>query len=487
MLLCSSSSIAINQKADGYFQGDAYPLGEWRPREGVKRGSVMDTVYPGDPLTPGVGATTNAVRLALKDVRTITKIPVLPISSADALPLMSALKGPVAPEAWRGALPMTYHVGPGPAEVHLHVTSHWDRKPIYDVIATLPGSQDAEQWVIRGNHHDAWVNGAEDPLSGQAAMQEEARVLGLLHHQGWRPKRTILYCAWDGEEPGLLGSVEWVETHLAELQQHAVAYLNSDSNERGFLNAGGTQDLQSFVSGVAREIPDPETQLTVYQRARLRSIASAKNAEEREALRKRSDLVLDTLGDGSDFTAFQDLAGIPTLSLEFGGEGEYAERNLQLSEGVFKALLDPRRPLAPPPAETVPPFMKFAPLKNALVMFRKSAARYTQALQSLQANGSPPLPGPSLQALNARLLQVSRMFLNQQGLPGRPWYKNQIYAPGAYTGHDAKPIAAVREYMDEKQWQQADAQVPQVARIIEVAAAGISKAAEELENAQQQH
>ena len=174
----------------------------------------MDTDYPGDPLTPGVGATPHAKRLAVKDAKTITKIPVLPISYADALPLLSALAGPVAPPEWRGALPITYHVGPGPAVVHLRMSSNWDIKPIYDVIAILHGAKDADQWVLRGNHHDAWVNGAEDPIAGQAAMLEEARMLGELHAQGWRPARTIFYCAWDGEEPGLLGSVEWVETHL---------------------------------------------------------------------------------------------------------------------------------------------------------------------------------------------------------------------------------------------------------------------------------
>ena len=233
--------IYSDPSGDGYFQGDDYPAGGWRPRLGVQRGSVMDTDYPGDPLTPGVGATADAKRLALKDAKTITRVPVLPISYGDALPLLSALKGPVAPEEWRGVLPITYHVGPGPARVHLEVASNWDVKPVYDVIGVIHGADD-EQWVLRGNHHDAWVNGAEDPVSGQAVLLEEARVLGDLHRQGWVPKRTIVYCAWDGEEPGLLGSVEWVETHLAELQKKAVAYINSDGNERGFLFPGGTHD-----------------------------------------------------------------------------------------------------------------------------------------------------------------------------------------------------------------------------------------------------
>ena len=220
--------IYSDPKGDGFYQGDDYPSGGWRPREGVQRGSVMDTDYPGDPLTPGVAATADAKRLSIKEAKTITKIPVLPISYADALPLLSALKGPVAPEGWRGALAITYHIGPGPAQVHLKVASNWDIKPVYDVIGTLHGSDGGQQWVLRGNHHDAWVNGADDPISGQAPMLEEARMLGELHRQGWTPKRTIIYCAWDGEEPGLLGSVEWVEAHVDELKAHAIAYLNSD-------------------------------------------------------------------------------------------------------------------------------------------------------------------------------------------------------------------------------------------------------------------
>ena len=548
--------IYSDPRGDGYFKGEEFPAGGWRSANGVQRGSVMDTDYPGDPLTPGVGATANAKRLAIKDAKTITAIPVLPISYADALPLLSALKGPVAPEKWRGALAMTYRVGPGPALVHLKVTSNWDIKPIYDVIATLHGSVAADQWVIRGNHHDAWVNGAEDPISGQAAMLEEARVLGDLHAHGWTPLRTIIYCAWDGEEPGLLGSVEWVETHLEELQKHAVAYINSDSNSRGYLYPGGTQDLQNFISGVARDVEDPETHLSLYQRSHLYSILKAKNAEERSDLRKRNDLVVHALGDGSDYTAFQDFAGISSLNLGFGDEDdgtqyhsiyddfhwytqfvdkdfaygralsqtggtaimrfadadfipvdfspqadaiekyeveleklvkdkqdEFTERNLELTEGVFKATDDPRRPLVPPPAETVPPYINLAPMKNAIVLLKKSADRYSRALAAFQAKGSAALPPKSLETINADLQRVSRLFLNEKGLPERPWFKNQIYAPGAYTGYGAKPIAAVREYLDEKKWGEAEGQVPQVAHVIENVAAGIDKAAQDFEAA----
>ena len=545
--------IYSDPRNDGYYEGDDYPGGGWRPKFGVQRGSVMDTDYPGDPLTPGVGATADAKRLAIKDAKTITKIPVLPISYGDAQPLLAALKGNVAPEGWRGGLPITYHVGPGPAKVHLKVESNWDMKPLYDVIAILHGTDD-QHWVLRGNHHDAWVNGAEDPISGQAALLEEARMFGELHRGGWTPKRTIVYCAWDGEEPGLLGSVEWVETHVDELKQRAVAYINSDSNSRGFLYAGGTQDLESLISGVARDVQDPETKMSVFERSHLHSIAEAKNAEERKDVRKRKDLDVRALGDGSDFTAFQDFAGISTLNLGFGGEAdgtqyhsvyddfywythfvdtdfvygralaqtigtsvmrladadlipvdyapqaeaiekyegelekllkdkqeEFTERNLELQEGVFRATNDPRRPTVPPPVETVPPYINFAPMKNALEALKKSSDRYSKALSKWQAAGGPSESAQKMELLNVDLLKVSRLFLNEKGLPERPWFKNQIYAPGAYTGYGAKPIAAVREYMDEKKWKEAEGQVPQVAQVIENVAAGIDKCADDLE------
>ena len=262
--------IYSDPRGDGYFQGDEYPKGGMRPPEGVQRGSVMDTDYPGDPLTPGVGATADAKRLPIAEAQDHHEDSGASDFYGDAQPLLAAHRqGPSRRRigAARCRTPITS--APVQRRVHLKVASNWDIKPIYDVIAQLHGSDSRREWVIRGNHHDAWVNGADDPISGQSAMLEEARALGALHKQGWTPKRTIIYCAWDGEEPGLLGSVEWVETHLAELRQHAIAYFNSDSNERGHYYAGGTQDLQDEVSGVARDVEDPETHMTVFERARL--------------------------------------------------------------------------------------------------------------------------------------------------------------------------------------------------------------------------
>ena len=523
--------IYSDPKDDGFFQGDDYPKGGWRPKGGVQRGSVMDTDYPGDPLTPGVGATADAQRLPIKEAKTITRIPVLPISWGDALPLLSALEGPVAPEKWRGALAITYHIGPGPAKVHLKVSSNWDLKPVNDVIATLRGS--------------------DDPLSGMAAVLEEARRLGELHKQGWNPKRTIIYCAWDGEEPGLLGSTEWVETHGDELQKHAVAYINSDSNGRGFFHASGSHDLEKLINDVVRGIQDPEKNIPVWQRARLSRIANAKNQEERSEIRKRAELAIGALGDGSDYASFLDHAGISALNIGYGGENdanayhsiyddfswytkfidsdfsygralaqtggttvmrladadvipyeftgmaetiakyvtelekqlkdkqeEIGEHNLELKEGVFNAIADPRKTSVPPPQETTPPYMNFAPLKNGVEAVKHSAEHYQAAVAKAQSEGT--LSPQALDSLNIDLLKIQRTFLTERGLPERPWFKHQVYAPGAYTGYGAKPIAAVREYMDEKKWAEAEAQVPTVAKVLQDVAAAIDKAAADL-------
>ncbi|MCX6627359.1 MAG: M28 family peptidase [Candidatus Solibacter sp.] len=313
--------IYSDPRDDGYAQGDTFPNGPFRPGDGAQRGSVMDMpVYPGDPLTPGVGATKDAKRLPLSDVKTLTTIPVMPLSYGDAQPLLAALKGPVAPLAWRGALPITYHVGPGPAKVHLKLKFNWDLKTLYNVIVRIPGSTFPDEWIIRGNHHDAWVNGADDPVSAMAPMMEEMRGLGALLKQGWKPKRTILYCAWDGEEPGLLGSTEWAEAHAAELQRNAAVYINSDSNGRGFLQVEGSHTLEKFINGVARDIDDPETKVTVWKRLQAARLARDSDGADHNEARTRPDLRIGALGSGSDYTAFLDHLGIASVNMGFGGE-----------------------------------------------------------------------------------------------------------------------------------------------------------------------
>jgi N-acetylated-alpha-linked acidic dipeptidase len=314
--------IYSDPRDDGYGDGDVFPAGPMRPAQGVQRGSVMDMpTYPGDPLTPGVGATKDAKRLPIAQATTLTKIPVLPISYGDAQPLLAALGGPVAPAAWRGGLPITYRLGGDAAKVHLRVRSEWGTRTLYNVIARLPGTTEADQWIIRGNHHDAWVNGAEDPISGLVAELEEARALGALIKQGWRPKRTIIYAAWDGEEPGLIGSTEWVETHAKELEAHAVAYLNSDTNGRGYFGVGGSHTLEKFMNGVARDVDDPETGASLWKRQQA-SLVLDGSADERRDARDRDDLRLEALGSGSDYSSFIDHVGVASLNLGFGGEDD---------------------------------------------------------------------------------------------------------------------------------------------------------------------
>ena len=314
--------IYSDPRDDGYASGDVFPKGPMRPRDGVQRGSVADMpTYPGDPLTPGVGATKDAKRYTVAEAPTLTKIPVLPISYADAQPLLEALGGQVLPDSWRGGLPITYRFGPGPARVHLVVKSDWSLKPLYNVIARLPGTTEANQWIIRGNHHDAWVNGAEDPISGLVAELEEARAMGELYKQGWRPKRTIIYAAWDGEEPGLLGSTEWVEAHADELRRSAVAYLNSDTNGRGYLGIEGSHTLEKFINGVAKDVDDPEAKVSAWKRNQSAALRFG-SAESRREARERDDLRIGALGSGSDFTPFLQHLGIASLNLGYGGEDD---------------------------------------------------------------------------------------------------------------------------------------------------------------------
>jgi N-acetylated-alpha-linked acidic dipeptidase len=347
--------IYSDPRDDGYGAGDVYPKGGFRPRDAVQRGSVQDlTLYSGDPLTPGVGAVPGAKRLALKDAKTLLKIPVLPISYADAEPLLAALGGRVVPPAWRGGLPMTYHLGPGPAKVHMKILSDWSQKPIYDVVAKLKGSEEPDRWIIRGNHHDGWVFGAMDPLAGQVALMAEAKSIGKLVKDGWRPRRTLVYSSWDGEEPGLLGSTEWAEQHAAELKTKAVLYVNSDTNGRGFLQAEGSHALQHFLSEVARDVKDPETGASVLARALAeRRVVSYDSAGQNDTAARGAangsasgaasgDLQLGALGSGSDYTPFLQHLGINSVNLGFEGEIQYGVYHSAYdSFDHFRRFVDP--------------------------------------------------------------------------------------------------------------------------------------------------
>lgn len=307
---------------DGYFHGDVYPKGAFKNEYGVQRGSVMDMViYPGDPLTPGIGATEEAKRLDRLEAPNLLKIPVLPISYHDATPLLEALDGPVAPDNWHGGLPFAYHIGPGKTKVHLKVAFNWDIVPCYDVIAKIQGSKFPDEWVIRGNHQDAWVNGATDPISGQATLLEEAKSIGDLLKTGWKPDRTLVYCAWDGEEPGLLGSTEWLEEHEKELQQKAVVYINTDDYERGFLFVEGSHALEPLMDEISKTVVDPETNVSVFERRKDHDAISAGSADAKKKILDEKELKLGAMGSGSDYSSFIQHAGIPALNLGYGGEG----------------------------------------------------------------------------------------------------------------------------------------------------------------------
>jgi N-acetylated-alpha-linked acidic dipeptidase len=546
--------IYSDPRDDGYSPGEVFPKGPMRPKEGVQRGSVQDSsVFMGDPLTPGIGATADAKRLAIKDAQSLTKIPVLPISYSDAQPLLQAIAGPVAPGDWRGGLPFTYHIGPGPAKVHLKVFSNWNMATLYDVIGKIPGATIPDEWIIRGNHHDAWVNGAEDPTSGMVAVLEEARAMGELVKQGWKPKRTLIYCAWDGEEPGLLGSTEWVETHVDDLRKHAVVYINSDSNSRGFFGLEGSHTFEHFMNDVARDVQDPETKLSVWKREQMKELENAGSAEARREIRERHDLRLDMLGGGSDHAPFINFAGVASLGIEFGGEDrggiyhsiyddfywythfsdtdfvygralsqaggtammrladadllplqftdfaddvkmyvrevekfatqqreDIQEKNRKIDEGMYSATDDPRETWVTPKKEDVPPHLNFAPLDNAVEHLERSAAEYQKALEQVSANGGAALGTASLTNLNALLIQSEHKLTTPEGLPGRFWYKHELYAPGTYTGYAAKAIPAVREGLEQKRWKEAEDAAARVAGVLQNEAQLISTAASQL-------
>ena len=537
--------IYSDPKDDGYFQGDVYPKGAYKNETGAQRGSVLDMpTYPGDPLTPGYGSTKNAKRLDYKTAPTLTQIPVLPISYADATPLLKALAGPVAPADWRGALPLTYHLGPGPARVHLQVAFNWKTEPIYNVIATLKGKELPDEWVLRGNHHDAWVNGASDPLSGMVAELEEARAIGELHRAGWQPKRTLMFCAWDGEEPGLLGSTEWAETNAKAIQEHVVAYLNTDNSGRGYLGVAGSHTLEKFFNQVARDVKDPEKGMSVAERRRSAALINGSPEAQQEA-RDRADFRMAALGAGSDYSPFIQHLGVPSLNVGFGGEdggGEYhsifdsyddyvrfkdpdfaygvalaqtmgraalrlvnadvlpfefqnfantvskydgevkqladhlrtdtERQNRLLAEKRYEAVSDPADPLLPPAAHAAVPYLNFAPLDNALSKIEHSAQQYAQA----RAAGKT-LTAAQQKELDHVLYQAEQQLLSKEGLPRRPWYRHQLYAPGYYTGYGVKTLPGIREAIEERKWPEAEEQIQRTAAALERFAGQIDRAA----------
>ncbi len=521
---------------DGYGQGETYPQGPFKHESAVQRGSVMDMpTYPGDVLTPGIGATPDAVRLDRADAPTITEIPVLPISHKDAMPLLAAMGGDVVPAEWRGGLPITYHMGPGPARVRLKLEFNWTMVTAYNVIARLEGSEFPDEWVIRGNHHDGWNHGAADPISGLVALMAEAKAVGELAQAGNAPARTLIYAAWDAEEPGLIGSTEWVEHHAAELSEHAVAYLNTDGNSRGFINIGGSHTLEKLMGGVTADVIDPQTGVSVDARRRAMLTLEGSNARIKNEAKNRAQLRISPLGSGSDYTPFLQHLGIASINIAFDGEaqdGSYHTlydtyehylkfRDPGLYYGVALAQVAGRATLRIANAQRLP--FEFAGLTDNIALYLSEIEALTDALRSgtedtnslIDAGtydlaldptknlGAPssnqPVPyfnfarlhnaltrldaaatayegkvdQPASAEVNRLLYSSERLLTRGHGLAGRPWFKHHLYAPGFYTGYGVKTLPGVRESIEQLQFDAVDEQIVIAAQMIEELAARV--------------
>ncbi len=512
--------IYSDPREDGFFAGDVYPEGASRPEMGAQRGSVMDMpIHPGDPLSPGTASEPGAARLDRSRSQTILKIPVLPISYGDALPLLRALKGPVAPESWRGALPITYHVGAGPAKVHLKLAFDWAIRPLHNVIVRIDGSEFPDEWIIHGNHHDAWVNGAADPTSGNVALMETARGLAELLKGGWRPRRTIILASWDGEEWGLLGSTEWVEKHAQELSAKAVAYINSDSTSKSWLDVSGSHSLQAFVNDVMRDIPDPKRDKTTLYEARVdRAISQAKTAEEKSTVERRRYIPIEALGSGSDYTAFLDHLTIASLNMGFGGEapdagvyhsvydsfywythfsdtdfayGAALSRTigtaiLRLAQAdilpfEFTATASTLRGYATELEKLRKDVKDSPPLEITLVLsaierLAKTADAYERASAQFAGRGSALDRAKQIE-LNRLLYTSERAFKYDAGLPKREWFKHLAYAPGFYTGYGVKTLPGIREGIEQRAWDEPKQYIPIVVSAIDKLTAQVERAA----------
>jgi len=513
---------------DGYAVESVYPGGPARPSQGIQRGTVLDiTRWVGDPLKPDGSAT--GKRLTLSESPVIMKIPALPVSYEDAQVLLKTFSGPVVPKQWRGALPLTYRAGPSQVPVHLRVKSAWGTKTLYDVVAMIRGSSQPDEWVLRGNHRDAWVFGAEDPLSGQVVLLEEAKAIGRLARGGWHPRRTLVYLSWDGEEAGLMGSTEWASAHAAELKQKAVMYVNSDNNDRGFLSAGGSPDLEHLLNEVANDVTDPETQVSVGQRLRAKmevdgaakGVSQEAKANATLAIDARHDFPIQALGSGSDFSAYLEHLGVPALNVEFGEEGggsrgvyhsrydtfehydrfgdpgfaysavlakfvgrvilrtadadlppqratnfaEAVRRYLgaakqleadqhsasatqarMLASNAFRLAADSNLQSGNPPVAPAMPPIDFTALDDAVNRLEVSAKSYDATFTKRAAS----LDAVARARLRHLMLTIDETLAPTQGLPGRPWFKNLIYAPGRYTGYETKTLPGITEAIEEQ-------------------------------------
>jgi len=474
---------------DGYDAGDVYPHGPWRPMSGIQRGSILYTeIYPGDPLTPGIASTTDAPRILPADARSLPRIPVMPINAQDATAILGHLTGAKVPRAWQGGLPITYHAGPGESSVHLKIAMDYQQRKIYDVIARLPGADDSE-WVVLGNHHDAWVFGAVDPGSGTAVMLETARALGELVRGGWKPRRSIVMCEWDGEEPGLIGSTEWVEDNVKELQAKAIAYINTDVGVAGSnFGASATPSLQEIVREVTREVSDPKTGRSVYdswKEHNEHTVVEANGIPREQSGTVNNEVPLGTLGAGSDFCPFFDFAGIPSLDIGFSGDygvyhslyddffwmKRFGDPDFTYHAALAKILgtLVLRLDQADVEAFDYSAYAEsiqheagaltvgakragvtdadLAPLTEAAAQLREAAQNAAPALRALENSSATAMQE---RQVNLALASVEQSFLSARGLPGRPWYKHTIWAPGSYAGYAAVMMPGLDEAIEHK-------------------------------------
>lgn len=508
--------IYSDPEEDGFVRGDAYPKGPWRPEDAVQRGTALDyaAMYAGDPLSPGWASKPGARKLTRAQAKSLPTIPVVPLSYGDARPLLAALGGVEAPDDnWKGGLPITYHLGPGPARVRLRSKSEWNVRPLYNVVARIPGSTDPDQWVILANHHDGWVNGARDPVSAAAALMETARSLSVLMKTGWRPRRTLIVALWDGEEWGLLGSTEWAEDHADELRDKGVVYFNTDMYERGVFSAEGSHTLETFVREMARDLKDPETGLSAIDAARQRALARARTAPDSATI-KADGFQLGAAGSGTDFEAFLEHVGIASVSHGFAsGVGAGVYHSIYDSYDHFSKFVDPGfsygmaqaaavgtlalrmadAPIVPFSfSDAATAYRRFAtgivvqadaalgaerldmgPVLQAIDRLATAGAAYDSAYAGVMHKGSAFVSSASeaLRAINKDLYQSERDLLDPDGLPGREWFKSTMYATGIYTGFEGDPMPGVQQMIDARDLRASQAQVRKVAAAIERMAA----------------
>jgi N-acetylated-alpha-linked acidic dipeptidase len=478
---------------DGWRRGDKYPDGPWRPDSGVQRGSIGYMFeFPGDPTTPGVASIPSlpdSQRISPEESAQMPKIPVTPISYQDAWPILQHLTGPDSPREWQGSLPFTYHVGPGPARIHLRLKQDYEFRTLWDVIGRVPGTEIPDQWVVAGNHRDAWVYGAVDPNSGTAAMLEAVHGVGELLHSGWKPKRTIVFASWDGEEEGLMGSTEWVEQHEVELR-NSPAYFNMDVAVSGARFGGSAvPSLKQFLRDVTKVVPSPKggTVYEAWQKASQPEAAASTQspteavAENRRtpAAQVKADVPVGDLGSGSDYTAFLQHLGVP--SADISSSGPYGVYHSAFDNFAwFKKFGDPDFVYEQQMARVFG--LEVVRMANADVIpydyeeYGKEIAAYLDtakrraddkfgphsldfdavntAARHFESAGAKILakqknPPPDTSHLNEALLATERALLVPQGLPHRPWFRHAIYAPGEYTGYAAVVIPGVNEAIDK--------------------------------------